>query len=353
MNYLLSSSPFDHQRRTTRQIMAWVMACCGLGLIAQWYYFGFGVFVQLFLSCTTAVIIEAICLQFRRRPILPTLRDNTALLTGVLIGLSLPPLAPWWLPVIGTVFAIVIAKHLYGGVGQNLFNPAMTAYVALIVAFPKPMSTWLVPEPLQMHTLTLWDTLHAIFTGNTLEGFSAHQLNLGIDGLTLATPLDTLRTALTTGITTHEALASPVFSGFAGLGWIWVNIAFLLGGIVLLKKRIIRWHLPVAFLSGVFVASAIGYLIDADAVGSPLMHLFSGATMMAAFFIITDPVTAATSPKGRLIFGALIGVLTFLIRQFGGFPDGVAFAVLLGNLCVPLIDHYTRPRVYGHASRTS
>ena len=353
MKYQLFSSPFDRQRRTTRQVMAWVIACCGFGLIAQWYYFGYGVFVQLFLSCTTAIITESIFIACRKRPILPTLKDNTALLTGVLIGLSIPPLAPWWLAVIGTLFAIVIAKQMYGGVGQNLFNPAMTAYVAMIVAFPKPMTTWLVPEPLRQHVLTWHDTLSAIGTGHTLEGFSLHQLNLGIDGITLATPLDSIKTALTTGITSHEAMTSPIFTGFAGMGWAWINVAFLIGGLILLKKRIIRWHLPVSFLLGLLVASTIGYIIDADAVGSPLIQLFSGATMMGAFFIVTDPVTAATSPKGRLIFGALIGILTYLIRQFGGFPDGLAFAVLLGNLCVPLIDHYTRPTVYGHTKQTS
>src|SRR5690606_17200297 len=161
-----------------------------------------------------------------------------------------------------------------------------------------------------------------IFTGFTADGFSVHQLRNGIDGVTMATPLDTLKTAMTAGFTTSEAMESPVFGALAGIGWTWVNLGFLLGGLVLLKLRIIQWQIPVAMLSSLFVISFLGYMISPDGAASPLIHLFSGATMLGAFFIATDPVSASTTLRGRLIFGAMVGILTYLIRTFGGFPDG-------------------------------
>ena len=141
----------------------------------------------------------------------------------------------------------------------------------------------------------------------------------------------------------------PIYSGvLAGAGWQWVNLAYLLGGLFLLGKGAIRWHIPVSFLVTLAFCATLGWIFSPESLASPLLHIFSGATMLGAFFILTDPVTASTTNKGRLIFGALTGVLVWLIRSFGGYPDGVAFAVLLANITVPLIDYYTRPRVYGH-----
>ena len=176
------------------------------------------------------------------------------------------------------------------------------------------------------------------------------QFRLGIDGMTMATPLDTLKTDLSMGLTTTESLTKAIFDGSTGVGWFWVNLAYLAGGLVLLKLKAIRWHISTGVLLGLFVASSIGFLLSPDTQASPLMHLFSGATMLAAFFIATDPVTAATSPRGRIIFGALIGVLVYIIRTKGGYPDAFAFAVLLANLCAPFIDYYVRPRTYGHST---
>ncbi|WP_305369616.1 electron transport complex subunit RsxD [Photobacterium leiognathi] len=348
MAFNIASSPHDHNRRSTSAIMRTVILCSVFGVIAQCYFFGFGTLIQILLASISAIIFEALVLKLRKRPIAPYLRDNTALLTGVLIGLSIPPLAPWWLTVIGVFFAIVIAKHLYGGIGQNLFNPAMIAYVVLLISFPVQMTTWLPPASLSAQPVHLMDSISAIFTGFTQDGFSVPQLKMSVDGYTMATPLDTLKTSLHTGFTTAETMAKTVYGAIAGIGWEWVNMGFLLGGLILLKLRVIQWHIPVAMLTSLFVISSLVYIVHPDTTGSPLFHLFSGATMLGAFFIATDPVTASTTVKGRLIFGAFIGVMIYLIRTWGGFPDGVAFAVLLGNLCVPLIDYYTRPRTYGH-----
>ena len=348
MAFTIASSPHDHNRRSTRQIMSTVIICSAFGVAAQWYYFGWGTLIQILMASIIAMLAEAAVMKCRQRPVVPYLRDNSALLTGVLIGLSIPPLAPWWITVIGSIFAIVIAKQLYGGLGQNLFNPAMVSYVVLLISFPVQMTTWLPPEALRSHSLTFIDSVLAIFTGHTQDGFTPYQMRMSVDGVTMATPLDTVKTGMTTGLTAPEAMHNPVFGQFAGLGWEWINLGFLIGGLILLQRKIIQWHIPVSMLASLFIASTIGHLINPDAMTSPFFQLFSGATMVGAFFIATDPVTASTTVKGRLIFGALVGILTYLIRTFGGFPDGIAFAIIIANMCVPLIDHYTKPRTYGY-----
>ena len=224
----------------------------------------------------------------------------------------------------------------------------MVAYVVLLISFPVQMTTWLPPLSLLPNPFDFMDSFYTIFTGFSSDGFSAYQLRLDVDGVTMATPLDSIKTALMAGQTLSEALDDPIFSIFTGKGWGWVNLGFLLGGLFLLQKRVIQWQIPVSFLASITLCSLIGYSINSDQFATPVMHLFSGATMFGAFFIATDPVSAATTPRGRLIFGAMIGGLIYLIRTLGGFPDGVAFAVLLANMCVPLIDQYTKPKVYGY-----
>ena len=329
--------------------MLWVMLACIPGMAAQWYFFGPGNLVQVALAMVTALIAEGAIVALRRQSVKAKLGDNSALLTALLLGISLPPLAPWWMIVLGTFFAIVIAKGLYGGLGQNPFNPAMVGYVVLLISFPVQMTTWLPPDTLQAHALGWHDTLLSIFSGHSSEGLTAYQLQMNVDGVTQATPLDGFKTGLRAGHEYTQLLAQPIYSGFlAGLGWQWINLGFLAGGLLLLSRRLIHWHIPVSFLLMLAFCSGLAWLVNPALNASPLIHLFSGATMLGAFFIATDPVTASTTPRGRLIFGALIGLLVWLIRVYGGYPDGVAFAVLLANITVPLIDHYTQPRVYGH-----
>ncbi|HCW97452.1 MAG TPA: electron transport complex subunit RsxD, partial [Pantoea sp.] len=197
----------------------------------------------------TAWLAEAAILRLRKAPIAPSLADNSALLTAVLIGISLPPLAPWWLVVIGTLFAIVIAKQLYGGLGQNPFNPAMVGYVVLLISFPVQMTSWLPPDALQVVKPGLLDSLSMIFTGHTLAGDTMQQLQLGVDGISQATPLDNFKTGLRAGHSAEQLLAQPIYTGvLAGLGWQWINIGYLAGGLFLLWKKAIRWHIPAAML---------------------------------------------------------------------------------------------------------
>lgn len=348
MALLISSSPYDRVPLDTPTLMRRVCYCLLPGIAAQWWFFGSGNLIQILLAVLTAYGAEALIFALRGRK-LSQLKDNSALLTALLIGISLPPLAPWWLVVIGTGFAIIVAKHLYGGIGQNLFNPAMVAYVLLLVSFPLQMTSWLPPLELQLYPITFADSVSAIFTGFTLDGFSPHQLRELADGATLATPLDTLKTGFTQGHTANEILINPVFSGLAGLGWQWVNLAYLAGGLLMLRLRLTSWTIPTSILLSLFICSLIGFLVAPDGTASPSMHLLSGATMLGAFFIATDPVTAATTFKGRLVYGALIGLLIYLIRTLGGYPDAIAFAVLLANMTVPMIDALTKPKTYGAA----
>lgn len=348
MSFRITSSPFSHSQRSTQRLMLWVILACLPGIAVQWYFFGYGTLIQIALAVPVALLSEALILRLRHQPIKNSLTDNSALLTALLLAISIPPLAPWWIITIGTLAAVVIAKQLYGGLGQNPFNPAMVGYVILLISFPVQMSSWLPPEPLRATTITLLDSVNLIFTGHTSSGGDVFTLMLGVDGMSQATPLDTLKTGLRGGHAIADVMHAPVYNDFGGVGWQWVNVGFFIGGLLLLTKRIIHWHLPVSFLCSLGAVSLLGWLIDPSHNAAPWFHLLSGATMLCAFFIITDPVTASTTVTGRLIFGALVGALVWLIRSYGGYPDGVAFSVLLINMTVPLIDHYTQPRAYGH-----
>lgn len=345
---VLVSSPHGKAGLTTNQMMRLVIYATIPGFIAQMYFFGWGSLLQLIICVATALFAEALILSLREKPVRRTLADGSAALTGVLLALSIPPLAPWWLGVIGTGFAIIIVKQLYGGMGFNLFNPAMAGYVVLLISFPVSMTNWLPTADVMMHNVGIIDSVWTVITGYSVEGYNLAQLKMTVDGTTMATPLDHFKTQVSLAQTATEITASPIYGEYGGKGWEWVNLGYLLGGLFLLKARVIRWHIPVSIIATLAVLSFVSYAIDPDQTMTPALTLFSGATMFAAFFIATDPVSASTTAKGRLYYGAMIGVLIFVIRQWGGYPDGVAFAVLLANMCVPLIDHYTQPRTYGH-----
>jgi electron transport complex protein RnfD len=319
------------------------------GIAAQLWFFGWGTLIQLILAIVSALLAEGLVLKLRKQSVSTVLADNSALLTGLLLAISIPSFAPWWMVVLGTVFAVIIAKQLYGGLGHNPFNPAMIGYVVLLISFPVQMTSWLPPHDIARTVPGLLDALQVIFTGHSTTGATMDALRMGVDGISQATPLDTFKTSLHAGHSVEQIMQYPIYSGvLAGAGWQWVNLGYLAGGIFLLSQNTIRWHIPVSFLLSLTLCATLGWLFAPQTFLAPQLHLLSGATMLGAFFILTDPVTASTTNKGRLIFGALAGLLVWLIRSFGGYPDGVAFAVLLANITVPLIDYYTRPRVYGH-----
>ncbi|HSG91131.1 MAG TPA: electron transport complex subunit RsxD [Pseudomonadales bacterium] len=337
MPLLRASSPHGHRPLSTGQVMRLVIMATLPGAAALTWFFGWGVPVNLFLAVAAALLTEAAILRLRGRPLRLYLTDSSAMVTGVLLGLALPPFLPWWMTVIGAAFAIAFGKQLYGGIGYNPFNPAMLGYVVLLISFPVEMTTW--AAPLGGDGAGLGDALQAIFvTGAAPDAFTG------------ATPLDAFKHR--SGLTTAEWWADSGLGGtFAARGWEWVNGAFLAGGLYLIWRRIFTWHAPGAML---LTLAALALLFQdggsSSGHGGVLLHLFSGATMLGAFFILTDPVSSATSTRGRVVFGIGAGILLFCIRAFGNYPDAVAFAVLLMNLAAPLIDHYTKPRVYGHGA---
>jgi electron transport complex protein RnfD len=306
------------------------------GLLVLTYFFGYGTLVNVAFGCAVAIACEAVALKLRGRPIGFYLKDCSALVTAFLLCIALPPYAPWWLIAVGIASSILLAKHFYGGLGYNPFNPAMVGYVVLLISFPVQMTAWAPPRGVG-EVPGLLDALRACF------------LPAAFDGTTMATPLDIMRQ--NTGLLVEDLWAqTPQFGRWAGIGWEWVNLAFLAGGAWLLYRRIFTWHAPVAMLLALALMAALFYDGGSSASGgSPLFHLLSGATMFGAFFIITDPVSSAVSLRGRLIYGALIGVLVYVIRVRGNYPDAVAFAVLIMNFAAPFIDQYTQPRTYGHA----
>ncbi|AWL11435.1 Electron transport complex subunit [Saliniradius amylolyticus] len=348
MSFRLASSPHQRQPRTTNQLMRLVCYCTLPGFALQLWFFGWGTLLQFIIAAVVAIATEALFLEIRKKDFEKALMDCSALLTALLLALSIPPLAPWWVTAIGSFVAIGIAKQLYGGLGFNPFNPAMVGYVLLLVSFPVQMTGWLPPRELAEMGYDLLDAASVIFTGFTTEGYSLDQLRAGIDGFTMATPLDSVKTDLGRGLTYDEALAKPLFNGESGVGWFWINLAYLAGGLILLKTRAIKWQIPVSYLLTIAVFAGLLHLAAPASFGSAWLHLFSGATMFGAFFIATDPVSASTTDRGRLIFGASIGFWVVAIRTWGGYPDAVAFAVLIMNMAVPLIDYYTQPRTYGH-----
>jgi electron transport complex protein RnfD len=306
-------------------------------IIALGYFFGAGVYVNILFAVSLALITEAAMLKLRNRPIKPFITDGSAIVTAVLLAVAIPPLSPWWLTAVGILFAIVFGKHLYGGLGYNPFNPAMLAYVLLLVSFPLEMTTWLPANELAQQSVGFNTALELIFSGS-------HSL---VDTYSGATPLDMMKTQIGLEQMPVVVMNQPLFGMFGGIGWEWINLWFAVGGLFLIFRKVISWHIPVAMLSTILVMSGITYLIAPEVTADPLFHLLSGGTMIGAFFIATDPVTAATSLKGRILFGAGVGFFTYVIRVWGGYPDGVAFAVLLMNMLVPLIDYYTQPKVYG------
>jgi electron transport complex protein RnfD len=338
------NAPHLHRARSVRSIMGMVLLALLPAALIHTGFFGPGVLVQFLLAACSGLLAEALALKLRNKPMLMFLTDGSALVTAALLALSMPPLAPWWLIVSAMIFAMLLGKHVYGGLGFNPFNPAMLGYAVLLVSFPKPMTRWLPAVGIDTPTFT--ETLRAIFN-------SEWPARLTVDVLSGASPLAALKSGLSLRHTIDEIFAQPIFAGFlgdvAGEGWQWISLALLAGGMFMLTLRVIRWQIPVAMLAGLGSCALFMNLLDPGRHAGMVFHLFSGATMLGAFFIATDPITSASSARGRLVYGAGIGALTYVIRDFGNYHDGLAFAILLMNLAVPLIDKFTIPRIYGES----
>ena len=338
---MINRSPYISDAPSVAQIMRKVLIALVPGIAAYVYIYGGGILVTLALATATALIAEAAMLKIRRRAVAPFLGDYSAILTAWLLALAIPPLSPWWVIVVGTLFAIVIAKQLYGGLGYNPFNPAMVGYAVLLISFPVIMTKWPAALSLAQSKLGFVDQLQYIFSGILPQ-------DIKLDAITSATPLDYVKTELLLKHDLNSITQAPIFGVLGGKGGELVTGAYLLGGLYLWQQKIITWHLPVAFLGALAAMSGIFWLVNPAHFASPLFHLFAGASMLGAFFIITDPVSGPTTPWAKVWFGAGVALITYLIRVYGGYPDGVAFAVIFMNICVPLLDANTQPRVFGH-----
>lgn len=340
MEFKTLSSPHSERVNSVSEVMAQVLLALLPAIAAMTYYFGWGLLINLVLATLTALAAEAAMLRVRSRPVRPALLDLSAIVTAWLFALATPPLLPWWMTVLGMLFAIVLVKQLYGGLGYNPFNPAMAAYVLLLISYPVEMTSWLSPRMLNEHLLGFGETLGAIFQGTLPAG-------LTWDSIAGATPLNEMRLQLGMNHTVSEIRQGPLWGSYGALGWEWTGNWILAGGLWMLYKRTITWHIPASMLGSLLLVSLFFFSLDPETHPFGLFHLFSGGAMLGAFFIATDPVTAATTKRGQLIYGAAIGLIVYIIRTWGGYPDAVAFAVLLLNLAAPTIDYYTQPRVVG------
>ncbi len=321
-----------------RQVMLAILPASAFGI----YLFGWPALNLFVITIASALVCEYFCLRLADKSG-RTLLDGSALLTGWLLAMTLPPWAPWWIGVTGAAIAIVLGKQVYGGLGQNVFNPAMLARVALLISFPVEMTTWANATPfLSAQAPDFMAGLRITFGG--LEQADAY---------TGATVLGHVKTELSQNHLLPDSLAAVYDSKQAVIGYIrgslgeTSSVLLLLGGIWLLYRGVITWHIPFVMLFSVWMFSVIFHWWNPAHFLSPWVHLSSGGLMCAAFFIATDYVTSPNSVAGQILYAFCCGMLIFIIRTWGGYPEGVAFAVLLLNAATPLIDHYLKPRIYG------
>jgi electron transport complex protein RnfD len=321
---------FQATRRSTSNLMVYVTLALLPGIVVMSHTMGLGVIINIGFCVGAALLFEGVCVALRKRPVMSAWKDGSIILAAVLLALALPPLMPLWQLSIGVIAMVFLGKHLFGGLGHNPFNPAMVGYAVLLVSFPKDMTAWLNPDSISNIPIADWLMLKT--QANPLSGLAAAY---NWDAITMATPLDRLSGLPSSSNITDN---SDVQAIFRGSPWIWINVAFLAGGLSLLLLKVIRWHIPISMLVMLVITTFFHQHFSSEPNPGVTFLIFSGATMLGAFFIATDPVTAAASNVGRLIYGAGIGLLTYVLREFSGYPEGIAFAVLLMNMMVPAID---------------
>ncbi|WP_448190862.1 RnfABCDGE type electron transport complex subunit D [Azospirillum sp. sgz301742] len=340
------SGPFTHAPTSVQATMTAVLVALAPATLFDLWLFGWPALFLFAVTVGSCLILEAACLSWAKKPLQPAITDGSVVLTGWLLAMSLPPWTPWWVACIAAFFAVCIAKHVFGGLGQNVFNPAMVGRVAVLVSFPVQMTAFVPPHPLfSAGAPGFLDSLRITFGAGTL------------DSMTAATALGHVKTELSRGIPVSTSIQQvPDFLdmalGFHGGSFGETSALLILaGGAYLLWKRIISWHIPVAMIGTLLVLGTLFHALSPDRFTSGLFHVVSGATFLGAFFIATDYVTSPVSKQGQLVYGVGIGLLTWVIRTFAGYPEGVAFAVLLMNALTPIIDQHFRPRVFGRTRK--
>ncbi len=329
-------------KASVSHIMWQVMLALTPATVFGLWLFGWPAIHLFIITVLSAIFFEAVCIGLQGKAVKPVIRDGSAILTAWLLAMTLPPWAPWWVGVVGSALAIILGKQVYGGLGQNLFNPAMLARVALLISFPIELTTWANVSPLFFsNSPGLIESWHITFSGID-----------NLDATTGATTLGYIKTEFSQNHLLSESLKE--YSGLLNfIGWgrgsLSETSVILLsaGGVWLVRQGIIQWHIPASLLLTVAILGSIFHLIDDQHYVSPLLHLSSGGLILTAFFIATDYVTSPNTTTGQIVFGVGCGFLIFVIRTWGAYPEGAAFAVLLMNSATPLIDYYIRPRIYG------
>ncbi|MFK7864452.1 MAG: RnfABCDGE type electron transport complex subunit D [Pseudohongiellaceae bacterium] len=356
MKTTIYSPPRQNGNQTVSQMMKTVIYCLCPGIILSTWFFGIGVLLNIAVALITALLIESLCLKLRGRTVAIELQNFSIVVTAILFAISIPPGTTWTLVVAGIGFAVIVGKHIYGGLGQNPFNPAMAGYLFLLLSFPSNMTTWHIPvaevaQHADNYPLGLTGIKHSLVASFPFILFDSTASQNLIDGMAMATPLIEYKMASPNALAVAWESRNPLWSPASDTGWELINLSYLIGGIVLLAKGIIRWQIPTAILCTVAALAMIFYTPSSAAItGTPYMHLLGSATMLGAFFIATDPVSAATTKVGRLIYGVLIGVIIYSIRVWGSYLDAVAIAIIFANFCAPLLDYFFQPRVYGKPS---
>jgi electron transport complex protein RnfD len=324
--FILSSSPHVVSQESVPRIMASVLIALMPAAVMGIYLFGFHALLVILICSGSSVGIEALCQRVLGRPV--TVTDWSALVTGLLLALNLPPGSPWWMALLGSGLAIVVGKQIYGGLGSNPFNPALVARVILLISFPVQMTTWWQPKA------SFFGTADVVTTATPLGELKTHLMMKGtLDGFTMGGFID------------------PLIGNIGGcVGEVSV-LALSLGGIYLLIRKVISWHTPVSFLGTVFLATGLLWLLNPARFINPFFHLFTGGLFLGAIYMATDMVTTPLTRSGMLIFGLGCGLITFVIRVFGGYPEGVSFSILLMNAATPLIDRLTSPKPFGWVGR--
>lgn len=345
-NYPLApvvASPHAHGGSTVSRTMGLVLIALTPATLYAFWLFGWPAINLWLLTLGSCVLGEIFCLRLAERPARKAVLDNSAILTGWLLALTLPPWAPWWVAVVGGLIAIILGKQVFGGLGQNVFNPAMVARVALLISFPLPLTTWVTPLPITADNAPGFiEALRITFSAPALP-----------DAMASASLLGYAKTELSRHVDLLHALADPAAHGFswvgARAGSLGESATWLIlgGGLFMIAMGVITWHTPVAVLIGLGLPALIAHGIDPAHYLSAPQHLLAGAAMLGAFFIATDYVTSPNTPVGQLVFGLGVGFLTFAIRTWGGYPEGMAFAVLLMNALTPAIDRVCKPRILG------
>lgn len=322
-NFVVSGTPHVRSKESIQSIMRDVIIALVPATAAGIYYFGIPALILIIAAIASSVIFEALCQKIMKKPV--TVSDLSAVVTGLLLAMNLPAAAPVWVAIVGSAFAIIFGKQLFGGLGQNFINPALAGRAFLLASYPTEMTTWAVPNGLNLADAATSATSVA-------------------DAATYATPLAELKAGAL-----HASIGQLAIGQVGGCIGETCAIALIIGGIYLLYKHVISWKIPVIYIGTVFILFAV---IGRHGVRMPVQEILAGGVMLGGIFMATDYASSPVTPKGQIIFAVGAGLITYLIRTFGGYPEGVSYSILIMNCCVPLIERFTEPTIFGALPKT-